>query len=100
MHDQDSERHSGFGGENLTGDRLIALFLVAAALFHPLLIGLFDRGSGAFIFGVPLLYAYLFAAWAALIAALALVIERSLRAPHQGGEGAGAAGGRRPALED
>jgi hypothetical protein len=59
------------------GERLIAIFCLGAVLFSPLVIGIFDRGAEVRIFGVPLLYFYLFAGWALLIALLASVIERS-----------------------
>ena len=57
----------------LTGQRLAAVFLLGCALLDYPLLSLFDR-SGE-VFGVPLLYAYLFAAWAVLIALMAAVIE-------------------------
>jgi hypothetical protein len=55
--------------------RLAALFLLGLLLFNYPLLALFNRAAEAF--GVPVLYAYIFGAWAALIALLALVIERS-----------------------
>ncbi|HTQ00160.1 MAG TPA: hypothetical protein VMN56_12590 [Casimicrobiaceae bacterium] len=55
--------------------RLLVLFLVGLMLFNYPLLALFDRAATAF--GVPVLYVYIFSAWAALIALLALVIERS-----------------------
>ncbi len=54
--------------------RLVALFALGCLLFSATLMVLFNRGGT--VFGVPLLYAYLFGAWAALIALMALVIER------------------------
>ena len=62
------------------GERLIAIFCLGVVLFSPLVIGIFDRGAGVGIFGVPLLYFYLFAGWALLIVLLASVIERSAEA--------------------
>jgi hypothetical protein len=53
--------------------RLAALFLVGLALFLPPLVNLPRSGT---VFGVPSLPAYLFLAWAVLIAALAWVVER------------------------
>jgi hypothetical protein len=58
------------------GERLIAIFCLGAVLFSPLVIGIFDRGAGVGIFGLPLLYFYFFASWALLIVLLAWVIER------------------------
>jgi len=55
------------------GQRLIALFLLGCLLFNYPLLSLFN--SPAEIGGVPLLYAYIFAAWALLIALMAVVIE-------------------------
>ncbi|WP_148294275.1 hypothetical protein [Azospirillum sp. B506] len=51
-------------------DRMIGLFLLAAALFNPPLLGLF--GVEARILGVPALYAWAFGIWAAVIALAAL----------------------------
>jgi len=59
---------------SMTGQRLAALFLLGCLLLNYPLLYLFS-GSGE-VFGVPLLYAYVFLAWGALIAVMALVIER------------------------
>jgi hypothetical protein len=53
-------------GERETA-RFVALFILGVILFSPLLIAIFDV-RGAYVFGIPLLYAYLFASWAFLIA--------------------------------
>jgi len=58
----------------LTGSRLVALFLLGCALLNYPLLSIFDRAAD--LFGVPLLYAYVFAAWAGLIALMAVVIEQ------------------------
>jgi len=55
-------------------DRLIGLFLLALVLLDPPLLLLF--GAGATLFGLPVLYLYLFAAWLAIIAAIAWIAER------------------------
>jgi hypothetical protein len=55
--------------------RLIALFLAGAAGFGYPLLAAFN--VPATIAGVPVLYAYLFAAWLVLIAALLAVMRRS-----------------------
>jgi hypothetical protein len=47
------------------GPRLVALFLLGCLLFNYPLISLFDR-SGT-VLGIPVLYAYLFVAWALFI---------------------------------
>jgi len=55
-------------------DRLIGLFLLAMVLLDPPLLLLF--GGGATLFGLPVLYLYLFAAWLAIIAVIAWIAER------------------------
>jgi hypothetical protein len=54
------------------GPRLAALFLLGCLLFNYPLLALFNVRAS--VLGVPLLYAYLFFAWAMLIALVALVI--------------------------
>ena len=58
-----------------TGQRLVAVFTAGAILLNYPILFLFSRPES--IAGVPLLYAYVFGTWTALIAALAYVIERS-----------------------
>jgi hypothetical protein len=58
----------------LTGQRLVALFLLGALLFNYPLFALF--ASSLELAGIPLLHVYVFVAWALLIALMALVIER------------------------
>ena len=58
----------------LTGQRLVALFLFGCLAFNYPLFSLFAGAEQ--LFGVPLLYVYVFAAWALLIALMALVVER------------------------
>ncbi len=55
--------------------RLVAAFLIGVALFNYPLLALFNRAAS--VLGIPVLYAYIFVAWAALIALFALVVERS-----------------------
>lgn len=57
-----------------TGQRLVALFLLGCLLLNFPLLYLFERDVT--IAGVPLLFVYVFASWAALIALTALVVER------------------------
>jgi hypothetical protein len=66
------ERHEG------KGPRLVALFLLGALLFNYPILALFNKPN--LVLGIPLLYAYIFAAWALLIALMAAVVERG-RAP-------------------
>ena len=56
------------------GVRLVGLFLLGCLLFNFPLLALFNV-KGA-VLGIPVLYAYLFAAWALLIALVALIMER------------------------
>ena len=58
----------------LTAQRLAALFLLGCALFNYPLLALFNRPVE--VFGVPLLYAFLFGGWLLLIVLMALTIER------------------------
>jgi hypothetical protein len=58
----------------ITRQRLAAVFLLGCALFNYPLLSLFNK-PGA-IFDIPLLYIYLFAVWAVLIALMAYVIEK------------------------
>ena len=60
---------------SLKGQRLVALFLLGCLLLNYPLFSLFAGAASAF--GGPLLYIYIFFAWALLIALMALVIERS-----------------------
>lgn len=53
---------------------LVPLFLLGCLLFTFPLLSLFNTPDT--VFGIPTLYAYLFAAWALLIALLALAVER------------------------
>ena len=55
------------------GQRLIALCMLGTLLFNYPMLALFNV-SGA-VFGVPVLYAYFFIAWAALVALMAFVAE-------------------------
>ena len=55
------------------GQRLVAICLRGALLFNFPVLALFNV-PGA-VFGVPLLYAYIFLAWAALISLMALVAD-------------------------
>ena len=56
------------------GERLVGLFLLGCLLFNFPLLALFNVRAA--LFGIPVLYAYLFAAWALLIALVALIMER------------------------
>ena len=57
------------------GERLVALALLGFLLFDYPLVSLFSTEGT--LLGVPVLYAYTFTSWAALIALMALVVRRS-----------------------
>ena len=57
----------------LKGQRLIALFILGCLLFNYPVLSLFNVPAD--VFGVPLLYAFIFAAWTLLIALMALAAE-------------------------
>jgi len=60
--------------EESKGQRFVALCMLGMVLFNFPILALFNVGGT--LFGVPVLYAYIFIAWAALIALMALVAER------------------------
>ena len=57
----------------ITGQRLAAIFLLGCVLFNYPLIALFNKPGE--IADIPLLYFFLFGAWALLIVLMAWVIE-------------------------
>ena len=62
---------------NLSGiasERLVALFILGVLLFSPPFLLIFDNATT--VVGIPVLYLYLFVAWAVLIGLLALAIEK------------------------
>jgi len=58
----------------ITGQRLAAVFLLGCMLFNYPLIALFNKPGE--VFGIPLLYFYLFGVWALLVGLMAFAIER------------------------
>lgn len=62
---------------NHLGERTVALTLLGAVLFHRPLLDVFDAGAEATVAGIPVLFLYLFGAWALLIALLGAVVERA-----------------------
>ena len=60
--------------EQERGKRLIAVALLALVAFNFPLLAVAEAGPG--LLGLPPLFAYLFGAWAGLIALLALIVER------------------------
>ena len=59
---------------SITGQRLAALFLLGCLLFNYPLLSLFTGHLE--IFGIPVLYAYVFGAWALFIGLMALAVEK------------------------
>ncbi|MCD6042655.1 MAG: hypothetical protein K0R40_2258 [Burkholderiales bacterium] len=59
---------------DVRGQRLAALCLLGLLLFSYPVLAVFN--VPATVAGIPVLYAYFFLAWGALIALIALVIER------------------------
>jgi hypothetical protein len=64
-------------------DRLVGLFALGLVLFNPPTLWMFGRST---LFGWPLLFVYLFCAWAALTAMIALTVERKRTRPRVDGD--------------
>lgn len=62
----------------LRGERAIALFLFAFLAFNPPILTIFSKETA--IFGLPLLYFYLFSAWGIVVLLLGLQATGALRA--------------------
>jgi hypothetical protein len=78
----------------LVGERAIALFLLAFLAFNPPLLSIFS--ADVIVFGVPLLYLYLFCAWAGIIALIGLHAVSGIRVTGEEpptGPGSGELGG-------
>jgi hypothetical protein len=65
---------SVMGKDETSGERLAAICMLGCVLFNYPVLALFNQPR--LIFGIPLLYAYLFVVWALLIGLLAVVVER------------------------
>jgi len=59
---------------NVTGDWLIAAFMLGAVLFNYPILSLFNKEGS--VLGVPLLYVFIFVAWGGLIGLAAWIIAR------------------------
>ena len=59
---------------DVRGQRLVALCLLGFALFSYPVLAIFN--IPATVLGIPVLYAWFFVAWGALIALVAMVVER------------------------
>jgi acetyl-CoA carboxylase carboxyltransferase component len=62
---------------DVRGQRLVALCMLGCLLFNYPILALFNVPG--FVLGIPVLYAYIFVAWAALIALMARVAESADR---------------------
>ena len=60
--------------EKAKEQRFVAICMLGIVLFNFPVLALFNVGGA--VLGIPLLYAYIFAAWALLIVLLALLAER------------------------
>lgn len=84
-------------GHNRTTERLVGAAFVSALLLNPPILGLFAVEET--LLGIPVLYFYVFVAWAAVILLIALGARRLARAARSGragpggGAGSGAGGG-------
>jgi hypothetical protein len=85
----------------MTSERLASLFLLGVLLFNPPLLSIFDFPE--YVLGIPVLYIYLFTAWAVLVVLMALTIEsaaaaeeaeEAMQVVEDGGEPPGEEGGR------
>ncbi len=61
-------------GPRLKGQRLVALFLLGCLLFNFPLLSLFTGDIR--VWGIPLIYFYVFAAWGIIIGLMAFIVER------------------------
>ena len=58
---------------DLTGPRLVAVFLLGGVLLNYPILAIFTRAER--VAGIPLLYGYVFGAWVLLIGLMAWIIE-------------------------
>ncbi|MCB1520906.1 MAG: hypothetical protein KDJ37_10070 [Hyphomicrobiaceae bacterium] len=65
----------GTGSSPRLPERSLSVFLVSFVLFFPPFLGIFDRGATTTVAGIPLLFVYLFGAWALVIALMAMIME-------------------------
>jgi hypothetical protein len=71
--------------ETRRNERLIALFLLGAVAFSPLVLRVFDSDPPSTLFGIPVLVLFVFGAWAVLVVLMALAVERR-NGSNDGGE--------------
>ena len=78
---------------DLIGQRLVETFFLGWLLFNYPLLALFN--DAASLFGIPMIYVYLFGAWALLIGLMAFLVERESPGRHEAPDAA-----TRPSLKD
>jgi hypothetical protein len=81
-----------------TREHLTALFLLGVLLLVPPFLLVFNRPVQ--VLGLPLLYLYLFAAWAGLIALVAVVVRRIDRDGVGPADGASSADDAKPLADE
>jgi hypothetical protein len=79
-------------GRNRTTERLVGAVFVSALLLNPPILGLF--GVERTLLGIPVLYLYVFAAWAAVILMIAAGARRLARSARSGPGGPAGPAGR------
>jgi hypothetical protein len=62
-------------------ERALALFILGVLIMNYPMMALFSVDG--FVFGIPLLYAYVFSAWLLLIVLAALLVARIPKPPHE-----------------
>jgi hypothetical protein len=67
--------------ENIKNKRLFCLFLLGCLIFNHPIISLFNHEI--FIFGIPLVFVFLFCAWALIIIAMALITRIPPKMHHE-----------------
>jgi hypothetical protein len=63
--------------QDRSSQRLVAVSVLGALLFNYPLLALFNRA--VLVLGIPLVYLYVFAAWALVIGLIALALRRAAR---------------------
>jgi hypothetical protein len=71
---QGERRPATMNEQEVTGQKTVAVFLVAVVALSPLFLVIFSRP--AFILGIPQLYFYLFVVWALVILAIGVTVFR------------------------
>ena len=54
--------------------KLVALFILGAVLFNYPILSLFNKAGS--VLGIPVIYVYIFVAWAGVIGLVAWIVER------------------------